>query len=106
MAIREISEDELLQWSDSDAVGRCAVMLYTPLCGTCNVALRMLEIVEATSISVPLFKLNVNFTPKLRARWQFASVPCLVLLKNGQPVRFEYTMQSTQHLYDLLKGMN
>jgi hypothetical protein len=63
----------------------------------------MLEIVEATGISEHLFKMNINYAPKLRDAWKVSSVPCLVLLEDGEPSHFEYAMQSVGHLYDLLK---
>jgi thiol-disulfide isomerase/thioredoxin len=102
MAIREIKEDELINLPRMGN-GREAVLFFTPFCGTCNLAERMLEIVEATGVSVNLFKLNINYAPKLRDAWKISSVPFLVLLEEGQPSRFEYAVQSVGYLYDLLK---
>ncbi|WP_424767609.1 thioredoxin family protein [Paenibacillus sp. sgz302251] len=102
MAIHEINEASL-QKQIHEVSGRTAVFFYTPLCGTCKIGERMLEIAEVAGISVPLFKLNINFAPRLRDEWQIASVPCLVLLENGKPVQKEYAMKSVDHVYLMLK---
>lgn len=102
MSLREIKEKELLQLSGAD-IGRAAVLFTTPMCGTCKVAERMLEVAEAAGISYPLYKTNINFTPRLRENWRIASVPCLVVVKNGSVVMQEYAMRSVDHLYGLLR---
>ncbi|MCR2804575.1 thioredoxin family protein [Paenibacillus soyae] len=102
MPLRELQEPELIQISEAD-IGRAAVLFSTPMCGTCKVAERMLEVAEAAGVDYPLSKININFAPRLRERWRIASVPCLVVLKNGQLVRQEYAMRSVDYLYSLLK---
>jgi len=102
MTIREIDETSL-QHLIKDASGRVAVLFFTPLCGTCKLGERMLDIAELTGISVPLYKLNINYAPRLREHWKIASVPCLLLLEDGEPLLKEYAMNSVDHLYKLLK---
>ncbi|MCQ6563170.1 thioredoxin family protein [Paenibacillus mendelii] len=103
--MREIDEAEL-KAIVSKANGHEAVLFYTPLCGTCKIAERMLGIVEATSASIPMYKVNINYTPEVRDAWKIASVPCLVVLKDGQPLRKEYAMQSVDYLYEIMKGLD
>ncbi|MDQ8736639.1 thioredoxin family protein [Paenibacillus sp. LHD-38] len=102
MAIQEIDEASL-QKVMQDESGKAAVYFFTPLCGTCKIGERMLEIAEMTGISVPLHKLNINYAPQLREQWKIASVPCLVLIENGKPVQKEYAMKSVDHVYLMLK---
>jgi thioredoxin-like negative regulator of GroEL len=102
MAIREIDEASLQKLMLAES-GKAAVYFFTPLCGTCKIGERMLEIAEVTGISVPLHKLNINYAPHLRDLWKIASVPCLVLLENGIPVQKEYAMKSVDHVYLMLK---
>jgi thioredoxin-like negative regulator of GroEL len=102
MAIQELEEAALLDRIQQNG-GQAGVFFFTPLCGTCMVGERMLEIAEATGVKTPLYKININYAPKLRDQWQIASVPCLVVLEGGSPVRKEYAMQSAQHLYSLLR---
>jgi len=102
MAILEIDETSL-QNLMSDASGKVAVFFFTPLCGTCKLGERMLDIAELTGISVPLYKLNINYAPRLREHWKIASVPCLLLLEDGEPLLREYAMTAVDHVYKLLK---
>lgn len=102
MSIHEIEEAALQSLIHTES-GKIAVYFFTPLCGTCKVGERMLEIAQVTGISVPLYKLNINYAPRLREQWKIASVPCLVLLENGEPTRNEYAMKSVDHVYLMLK---
>lgn len=102
MMIQEINEAEWLKFKDQ-RVGKSAIFFYTSMCGTCNLAEQMLEIVDVTGVPYKLYKININFAPKLREDWKISSVPCLVLLRNGQPVQFDYAMHSVVHLYGILK---
>jgi thioredoxin-like negative regulator of GroEL len=102
MPLTEIREHELIELTDK-STGKEAVLFYTAFCGTCKVAERMLEVVEAAGAAVPVRKVNINFAPQLRDSWKITSVPCLVLLEDGAPVHFEYAMQSVGHLFQLLK---
>jgi thioredoxin-like negative regulator of GroEL len=104
MSLHDVHESEYL--IDLPSIrGAEAVLFYTPLCGTCKLAERMLEIVQATTSSVHISKLNINYAPQLRERWQITSVPCLVLLKNGQPLKYEYAMKSVDYLYQMIKEL-
>ncbi|WP_053372592.1 thioredoxin family protein [Paenibacillus sp. FJAT-27812] len=102
MAIQEIDEPSLLNIMLAEG-GKAAVYFFTPLCGTCKIGERMLEIADMTGISVPLYKLNINYAPRLREQWKIASVPCLAILENGELIQKEYAMQSVDHVYLMLK---
>ncbi|CAM4406609.1 thioredoxin family protein [Paenibacillus alkaliterrae] len=102
MAIHDIDEPSLQNRLHAEG-GKAAVFFFTPLCGTCKIGERMLEIAEAAGISVPVYKLNINYAPRLREHWQIASVPCLVLLDNGRPLQKEYAMKAVDHIYLMLK---
>ncbi|QJC50922.1 thioredoxin family protein [Paenibacillus albicereus] len=101
MGLTETSERDFM------ALGRIhrreALFFATPLCGTCKVAERMLEIAAAAPGAMPVQKLNVNFAPTLRERWRIASVPALALLDNGEPYRIVYAMRSAADLYEELR---
>ena len=102
MPLQEITEVDLLDHLPH-ANGKEAILFITALCGTCKLAERMLDIVLAASIRTEIRKLNINYAPKLRDAWKISSVPCLVILQDGEPVQFEYAMHSVDHLYRLLK---
>ncbi len=97
-----MTEQQLLEHMNA-IQGTEAVLMYTPLCGTCKLAERMLDIVQATSAAVPLHKLNINYAPLLRERWQVASVPCLAIIGEEGLMHKEYALRSVDHIYRLLK---
>ncbi|KON67263.1 thioredoxin [Peribacillus butanolivorans] len=80
--------------------------LYTPLCGTCQVASRML------SISLELFpdlkagKMNMNYVQTIAESYEIESVPCLLLFKEGQLRKKIYAFQSVPYLYGVLKEIS
>jgi hypothetical protein len=102
MPIQEITEQQLLEHMGTIR-GKEAVLLYTPLCGTCKLAERMLDIVQATSAAAPVYKLNINFARTLRERWQVTSVPCLAVIGEDGLLLKEYALRSVDHIYGLLK---
>lgn len=104
MSMQEIQEEE---WLALNRIGngQDALLFTSPFCGTCKVAERMLEVVAAADVPVTMYKININYAPKLRNDWKITSVPCLVLLKNGEPVRYEYAMRSVDYLYRIMKSM-
>lgn len=102
MAIQELDEASLLKMTIAES-GKAAILFFTPLCGTCKLAERMLEIAEAAGISTSLYKVNINYAPHLRDHWRITSVPCLAVLQDGEPIQFEYAMKSVDHIYLLLK---
>ncbi|MNH83608.1 Thioredoxin [compost metagenome] len=102
MPLLEVKEQELMRRTHTPS-GSEAVFFYTALCGTCQLGERMLEIVQVADPSIQISKININYAPVLREQWRISSVPCLVLLEDGEPVQFEYAMQSVDHLYKLLQ---
>jgi hypothetical protein len=76
----------MLEWERSDwervwenEPGPLAVFVHTPLCGTCGVARRMLEVVEQIRPNYPLYAANLNLMPNMAQVYRIESVPCLLL---------------------------
>ncbi|ERI08533.1 thioredoxin family protein [Aneurinibacillus aneurinilyticus] len=88
---------------DTDAA--FAVYFYTPMCGTCGVAEKMLGVIEAATSALPLYKCDINFAPDLAREWRIESVPCLMLIEQGACSRKVYAMRSVPDLYDVLKPL-
>jgi thioredoxin-like negative regulator of GroEL len=82
-----------------------AVFVYTPFCGTCKVAARMLDIIAAAHPELPLDRININFIPGLAERWTIESVPCLLLLEGDRPTARLYAFRSIQHVYRFLRPL-
>ncbi|MNW24148.1 hypothetical protein D3C74_08590 [compost metagenome] len=85
---------------------RLAVYVYTPMCGTCAVARKMLEVVEQMLDTDILVQANINGIPHLVQEYQIASVPALLLFDgvSGNP-RVVYRMESVQHLLEQVRSV-
>ncbi|WP_413380611.1 thioredoxin family protein [Alkalihalobacillus sp. 1P02AB] len=77
--------------------------VYTPLCGTCKLASKMIEIVEATNEQMTINQLNINHAAHFAQKWKIESVPCLLVFQNGLGVERLYAFQSVAYLFDTLK---
>ncbi|MFY0545423.1 thioredoxin family protein [Brevibacillus sp. H7] len=82
-----------------------AVFFYTPLCGTCKLAERMLAVVLHLMPTLSLFRVNINHVSDLAQQWQIASVPALVLLRDGAVAEKHYALRSVDYLYQILKSL-
>lgn len=80
-----------------------AIYTFTPLCGTCQVAGRMLDIAKEVLPIVPLEKVNLNYAKELAEEYQIESVPCLILIKDNQIIEKIYAFHSVPYLVDRLK---
>ncbi|WP_341358025.1 thioredoxin family protein [Rossellomorea sp. y25] len=79
-----------------------AVYLYTPMCGTCQVASKMIDVVEKLPQSFHFVKANLNYLPQFAEEQSIESVPCLLLFKDGVERERIYAFQSVPFLYESL----
>ncbi|WP_025026496.1 thioredoxin family protein [Caldalkalibacillus mannanilyticus] len=84
--------------------GAVALFFYTPFCGTCKMASKMLEITLEAIPEAIMYKCNVNRVPDIIQQWEISSVPCIVLLQGAKVEQKIYAMQSVADLYTLLKS--
>ncbi|MEX2460848.1 MAG: thioredoxin family protein [Paenibacillaceae bacterium] len=99
--MEEWSQKELLEYAEqTDTI--FAIFLYTPLCGTCKLAERMLDIIMTMQPALPLYRSNINFLPQISQDWQIQSVPCIVIKEAGKAKRMIYRMQAIDALYKQL----
>jgi len=97
----ELSQKELLART-AEGGDSFVVFLYTPLCGTCKLAERMLDIIMTLEPALPLFKSNINFLPQVSQSWRISSVPCIVIVGADQQKQMIYQMQGVDDLYQQL----
>ncbi|WP_409346963.1 thioredoxin family protein [Paenibacillus sp. MBLB4367] len=102
--MKEIDERKLMEMLADDS-NRFAVFAYTPFCGTCKLASRMLGIVEQMLPDLLLVQCNVNFAPHWVRVQEIVSVPCLILYERGNETARAYSMKSVDELYLLLKPL-
>jgi thioredoxin-like negative regulator of GroEL len=77
----------------------CLIYLYTPLCGTCQTASKILTVLEQLT-EIPFFQLNLNYAPDLAIELSIESVPCLLAVKKGQIIEKIYAFHSVPYLYE------
>ncbi|MEI5907865.1 thioredoxin family protein [Bacillus spongiae] len=76
--------------------------LYTPMCGTCQVAGKMLEVTNELLPSLDIGKMDLNYAPELADEYGIESVPCLLTFVNGMIQEKVYAFQSVPFLYEKL----
>ncbi|CAM4152009.1 thioredoxin family protein [Lederbergia lenta] len=97
------------EWSKEDInevlkkEGVTVLYFYTPLCGTCQVAGKMISIVEHLVDEIPFGKADLNYFPKLAEYFSIESVPCLLIIKDGQVYEKVYAFKSVPDLLTLIQ---
>jgi thioredoxin-like negative regulator of GroEL len=82
-----------------------ALFVYTPMCGTCKLAERMLSVISGARPELPLYQLNINLAPALAEQLQITSVPALFVFRGGAVESRHYALHSVGYLYDVLKTL-
>jgi thioredoxin 1 len=99
--MKEITTEEIIQFLNRDKLS--LLYFYTPMCGTCEVAGKMLTVAEQLFPQISMVKANLNFSPSIAAHLQIESVPCLIIIKNSTVKEKIYAFQSVSFLYDKIK---
>lgn len=76
--------------------------VYTPMCGTCQVASKMLTVCEEL-IQQEIPQLNANYAPELMHDQQIESVPCLLLKQEDGNYSKIYAFHSVPNLLENIK---
>ncbi|WP_203247992.1 thioredoxin family protein [Sporosarcina beigongshangi] len=76
--------------------------LYTPMCGTCAVASKMMEVVSAMKPDMPIGKADLNYVQDLATDYEIESVPCLLIQKDGLVQHKIYAFQSVPYLLEMI----
>lgn len=79
------------------------VYFYTPLCGTCQMAGKMLNVVEQLYPDMDMGKVNLNFMPEFAEQFEVESVPCLLFVKDGAVEDKLYAFRSVPFLHEKVK---
>jgi thioredoxin 1 len=79
---------------------RTAVYFYTPMCGTCKVASKMIDVVEKMETEFSFLKVDLNYAKNWAEKHKIESVPCLMIFENGKAVERLYAFQSVVHIIE------
>lgn len=100
--MKEMNAAQLEAWMKLTA-GTCYVYVYTPMCGTCKLAERMLTVIEAMRPQLPLVKINIRELVPQMERWRIESVPCLMRIQDAHVQDKLYAFRSVDYLYGEMK---
>lgn len=98
--MNEWNRNDLAAFLDNQGSG--LLYFYTPLCGTCQVASRMLVVLEEL-VKVNMGKMNLNFYPDIAANFGIESVPCLLIVQKGKAKETIYAFHSVPYLLEKTK---
>ncbi|MTD31774.1 thioredoxin family protein [Planomicrobium sp. YIM 101495] len=99
-----MNEWTFAEWQTQIKEQRMAMYyLYTPMCGTCQVASRMMDVVTKLVPDLPVGKANLNFVIEAAEAYEIESVPCLLIVKNGELEKKIYAFQSVPYLYSMIQ---
>lgn len=82
-----------------------ALYVYTSMCGTCQVAGKMLDVIEAAGAPVSIERVNISYEEALAKQFQIESVPCLLLFKEGEISKKIYAFQSVPYIYEEMQQL-
>ena len=74
-------------------------LAYTPICGTCQVAKRMLEVLATLLPDLTFTKINLNYDEQFSRDYEIMSVPCLIIYCDKECKEKIYALNSVPFLY-------
>lgn len=88
----------------SDHGEKYIVFFHTPLCGTCKLARRMLDVVEATRPGMTMFTCDANFAGGIIQTWEIRSVPALAYVDHGRLIRVQFAFPGVSELFQEIQA--
>lgn len=76
------------------------LFLSVPLCGTCQVAERMVTVAQELIPSKVIGKADLNYLPDFAEQIQIESVPCLLFFADQTIIKKIYAFHSVQYIYN------
>lgn len=92
-------ETTYVDWKQQEAR---LLYVYTPMCGTCQVASKMLTVCEEV-LQETFTQLNANYAPELMHEHQIESVPCLLIQNKEGNFDKIYAFHSVPYLLEQIK---
>ncbi|UOQ48176.1 thioredoxin family protein [Gracilibacillus caseinilyticus] len=80
------------------------MFVHTPFCATCQLAEKMITIMEQTDSSVEYYRMNASFFPAFMESNRIHSVPALLFIQDGQVIDQLYAFESVTKLHGVIDG--
>ena len=101
-----MNEWTLEQWNNYKDSGQLTMFyIYTPLCGTCQVASKMMQVVQEMK-SFSIGQANINYLGNFAMDNHIESVPCLLIAKGGTVYKKIYAFQSVPFILETIKSID
>ncbi|SEM62681.1 Thioredoxin [Mesobacillus persicus] len=94
----DLSKEDIARFISTEKTG--LIYFYTPICGTCQMASKMLEVVAQLTPTIKIGKADLNYMPELAKQFEVISVPCLLIIKDGVIVEKVFAFHSVLFLQD------
>ncbi|MGJ9381989.1 MULTISPECIES: thioredoxin family protein [Salipaludibacillus] len=85
---------------------RTFVYFYAPMCGTCLMARKFIEMVEQVEGEDFVYEFDLNFLKTEAYEWEVQSVPCLILFNGNKPEKKLYAFESVTKVFEWVKENN
>lgn len=95
IALQPITEEKLNQ-------EHYFLYIFTPFCGTCQLAKTMLNKIESIHKEDIFLEMNASLYPAFMQEAKVESVPCLLVVDGGQIKEKIYAFQSIANIYTYL----
>ncbi|MDX8044721.1 thioredoxin family protein [Gracilibacillus sp. S3-1-1] len=90
-------------WSEvSSSASTQFIFVHTPFCATCQLAEKMLSILEQADQTQAFFRMNASFFPEFMQDNKVESVPALLKVESGVVLDRLYAFESVTKLHDIL----
>lgn len=82
--------------------GNYLLFIFSPFCGTCHVARAMLEKIESIHQQTIFFEMNASYYADYLQEHKVESVPCLLIMEQGEVKEKVYAFRSIGNIYTYL----
>lgn len=101
-----MNEWTLEQWNSHKKSDQLTMFyIYTPLCGTCQVASKMMQVVQEMK-PFSIGQANINYLENFAMDNHIESVPCLLIAKGDAVYKKIYAFQSVPFILDAIKSID
>lgn len=96
--IVEVTEQQFKKYIEEN--DRVIAFFYTPFCANCSYARNVVEtILKRLENNIPVVAGNLNLMPSLAEPLQIMTVPLLLFIKKGEPVKHFVSFGRADELY-------
>lgn len=81
---------------------RSAIFVYTPICGTCKVAMKMIQVLRELRQDISIEEYNLNVHKSLAEKYHIENVPCLLIFEGNKLREKVYAFNSVPYLLEKL----